>query len=633
MMVPWELPYDFQVSDENGNALERTPVDGNGRCRVALASGLGKGATIVVTGKYMGPSPRHRARVDLPRAVGLLEQRCKLTVHADETTELLVGPAGMEEAVPEKHRYQIVTSDTPSFVDIAWRPYRPDFAVHAVVDIFVRGVRAQVREKLTFGAPPSTALPLDPGGAIQLNVPREIKSLVQIRPPLPSEPLQPENGTVWVKPSGDEPREVVLEYELSLSDPESGEGELAARRLEVGMVWPRSTTHRSAKVRVWCDPGARVRLGNTGTLSKLWEDRGTEPVAGQDLLPSLVLKAESPQLPLVLQVEDIKGHGGPAVTCDRVLIQAQALDDEGLRCRARYFVTRANTDALEIQLPYPVDRSQLQIRVANHGVAWEPVSDAPHVARVPLSGLTGKQAFVLEVKYKLPQASGLGVTTITPPIIRGPVYYGSIRWQLGTAPDTIGFPLSLGAKVDYRWESRGWLIGPEPSVTSAELESWFTQEPAEPSPVGGVSFSNRSDDPQRVYSAQRWRWMAACSGTFTAIFLALYFLGLSRGGVVCVLLLFGAGTITLGFVWPVAFAALAYGCEPALVVISVLLLTLWLRQERYRRQLVFIPGFSRSKLDSSLLRRDSGRHSRESSTVDAPAGSGGGARGTLSSKS
>jgi hypothetical protein len=47
---------------------------------------------------------------------------------------------------------------------------------------------------------------------------------------------------------------------------------------------------------------------------------------------------------------------------------------------------------------------------------------------------------------------------------------------------------------------------------------------------------------------------------------------------------------------------------------------LWVLQERYRRQLVFIPGFTRRQPGSSLLRTNSSaRRPRDKSTVDAPA--------------
>jgi hypothetical protein len=43
-------------------------------------------------------------------------------------------------------------------------------------------------------------------------------------------------------------------------------------------------------------------------------------------------------------------------------------------------------------------------------------------------------------------------------------------------------------------------------------------------------------------------------------------------------------------------------------------------QERYRRQLVFMPGFTRTKAGSTITRTNSAKVLREASTVDAPPG-------------
>jgi hypothetical protein len=43
----------------------------------------------------------------------------------------------------------------------------------------------------------------------------------------------------------------------------------------------------------------------------------------------------------------------------------------------------------------------------------------------------------------------------------------------------------------------------------------------------------------------------------------------------------------------------------------------WLVQERYRRQVVFMPGFTRLQAGSSLSRAPQGAKPREPSTVDA----------------
>jgi hypothetical protein len=70
--------------------------------------------------------------------------------------------------------------------------------------------------------------------------------------------------------------------------------------------------------------------------------------------------------------------------------------------------------------------------------------------------------------------------------------------------------------------------------------------------------------------------------------------------------------------WPMALANVAYGCEPGAVVLVAFAAVQWLLHERYRRQVVFLPSFSRGRAGSSLLRAGAQRPHGEPSTVDAP---------------
>ncbi len=71
--------------------------------------------------------------------------------------------------------------------------------------------------------------------------------------------------------------------------------------------------------------------------------------------------------------------------------------------------------------------------------------------------------------------------------------------------------------------------------------------------------------------------------------------------------------------WPTLAGQVAYGCQPGAVVLLLIAGAQWLLHERYRRQLVFLPSFSRPRPGSSLLRREAARAAHgEPSTVDAP---------------
>jgi hypothetical protein len=69
------------------------------------------------------------------------------------------------------------------------------------------------------------------------------------------------------------------------------------------------------------------------------------------------------------------------------------------------------------------------------------------------------------------------------------------------------------------------------------------------------------------------------------------------------LVLLGLGVALLGLIWPGLLTALLYGAQPGLAVLVVVLAVQWLLHERYRRRIVFLPGFRRVKSGSSMVRK------------------------------
>jgi len=72
--------------------------------------------------------------------------------------------------------------------------------------------------------------------------------------------------------------------------------------------------------------------------------------------------------------------------------------------------------------------------------------------------------------------------------------------------------------------------------------------------------------------------------------------------------------------WPTTLSAIVYGCEPGAVVLLGAIALQWTVYQRYRRQIVFLPSFSRGRAGSSLVRKSASNRpqSGEPSTVDAP---------------
>jgi hypothetical protein len=121
----------------------------------------------------------------------------------------------------------------------------------------------------------------------------------------------------------------------------------------------------------------------------------------------------------------------------------------------------------------------------------------------------------------------------------------------------------------------------------------------------------------RIWHFPRQFWLLGCSALILAIGLVLGLVSSRIFFWLMVLVVVGIG-IGVGLAWPALLPNLVYGGQPGLVVLVVILAIQWMLQERYRRQVVFMPGFTRLKSNSSLIRSGAAR-SREPTTVDAPA--------------
>src|SRR5581483_3142440 len=127
-------------------------------------------------------------------------------------------------------------------------------------------------------------------------------------------------------------------------------------------------------------------------------------------------------------------------------------------------------------------------------------------------------------------------------------------------------------------------------------------------------------------------WLLVCSlGLFFGGW-TLYWLGRqqasrrSRLGVWFwpVLALVTLSIAVAAMIWPTLLCAIVYGCEPGAVVLLIFIGVQWLMHQHYRRQIVFLPSFSRSRTGSSLIRKSPSHRPQvsEPSTVDAPPPSG-----------
>jgi hypothetical protein len=116
----------------------------------------------------------------------------------------------------------------------------------------------------------------------------------------------------------------------------------------------------------------------------------------------------------------------------------------------------------------------------------------------------------------------------------------------------------------------------------------------------------------------RQAWLLICSATLLGLGLILSFAPLARPVFWSILLALSLALASAALLWSGVIPAVLYGCEPGVLVLLVVLGIQWALQQRYRRQVVFMPGFTRLKPGSSLIRGTGGNRPREPSTVDEP---------------
>jgi hypothetical protein len=196
------------------------------------------------------------------------------------------------------------------------------------------------------------------------------------------------------------------------------------------------------------------------------------------------------------------------------------------------------------------------------------------------------------------------------------------RWRITMLGGQVVLGPESGLGVRRGWAMRGWLpiLAPADKV---DEDATVSQDCFR----GGL-------EPLTVTHAPQQSWLLGCSLAVVLFGLALYLLLRrtlrGRAGLAAGVLLFvvAVAAVAVGLLLPTVSAALLYGCQPALVVLLLGGLLLWLVQTQAQRRRSMVSSFSRTRHGSSLLRPAPPlRPSGEPSTVDhtgAPASPSGG---------
>ncbi len=638
------VPPEWESTDENVLVVPNS----NPRCVSIPFSLLRETATqsLRVEGRYKASyKAEAHAVLRLPQPQGTIES-CEVKLEAPPDVELFLDNAEQSnlelsrQPRPNEQTWRCRGVPTEELgLEVSWRRYRPELRVVSVVDLTLNGNRGEVHQELCL------QMPQNPPPFVTLRVPSAVGDSLHIQDELRQDirPLRSESRNftsdspsshsgfdlripVMTKEGGKEWR-LDLYYTTSLADqdrtPHIGEP------FVVPLVSPEQATAGDLKVRIWSDPGLLPRAA-----SPRWEEQNIEEVKDR-ALPFLVLHANKLDTPLRLVLAE--QPAGFSALVERALIRVQMEEGGTQSWLARFHIRQLADRHLDLLMPAPIATlTNAQFFFNRHKVTPILVNDkgepsgGGNIARLRLPSLIspsetdvdksmGRQVAVLEVSYQsLPGFSGTSLlhTILQPPqILRATT--GPTCLQVNVPSKRVLLAPESTPGAERTWARRGWLLAASLTGTTGQND--------ENEPFALVSWQDQSD-PILLTHVPQWAWLLVCSLGLFFIGWALYWLAPrqanGRLGVWFwpVLALFTLAIATAALFWPTALCAFVYGCEPGAVVLVGFLGVQWLRHQRYRRQIVFLPSFSRGRTGSSLVRKNSSlrQQSAEPSTVDAP---------------
>jgi hypothetical protein len=610
----------------------------------------GPGQPVTLRGRYETPRPPEgRASLKLPRPQGTVEQ-CEIKIEAPRDTEVsmpnaeqtdleLVKQTGPNEQTWRCRRVSPEWGD----IEVSWHPYRPELLVKSIVDLTLTGGRADIRHEIHLSSlqtlPPSIHLRVPAAAVDSLRV-VEGGHLELPRETSPANAQGVLRVVMPAKTAAAEAR-LVLHYSIPLTEAE--QPPRGAGPLTVPLVVPVQATGGDTKVRVWSEPG----LVPLPSGAPPWDEQGIEEVKDRTRLPVLVLRAPRVDAPVVLRA----GEQAPVYTVlvERALVRAQVLENGGQSYRASFQLRQLAGPYLDIELPAPVPMLNLQIALNHRRVTPDIVNefgrqtDGGTFARLRLGPDLVRQAALLDVSYQLPpgRTGASPVQTILqPPLLRGAPATVPTRWQVSVPTSRVLIAPESAAGLERTWTRSRGLLAARLNRTNADLEREFEETLPADLRGGSGPFDAPLDgtpelvcwqdalEPMALTHAPRLAWLLVCSLGLLIPGLGLYWSARPQPGdaghmapwfwpSLAVLTLAAAVGILF---WPTTFWAIVFGCEPGAVVLLLMVGFQWFMHQRYRRQIVFLPSFSRGRAGSSLLRKSSSQRPPpgEPSTVDAP---------------
>ena len=587
---PFAAPEFFCDTEPGGPSAELQPPDAMRRARIKLGRVPDKEFSLILTGKYIMPADSAHAAVDVPRLLDA--HRAKVTVQLDDQHQLLGAFAEAEELVGEKHVYTTNWDQLPASLALAWKSYRRPYTVIGQADVTFTTDEIRVRQEIAL--PPPSKATASP--SLRLRVPAEIEELTIITGGK-KRVYEPEGGLISV--SSLDPK-LVFEYRLTAAKEKDSPTLLP-------LVWPENATRIEAIARLWTGPELTPYAADQG-----WRETLNVPAPGRDSLPALTLQRVGPAEPLFVRLKHSASMLLARAVIERELAQVILGEDGSQYYRSRFLLRKVSTPHLTLELPATATGVSIhvnQLRINNVEVS----QGNPAYAKIKLDPDAGP--LMLAIDYKVPASASGWWQRLEPPGFGNDVSIAESRWQILHTPACVPLIFDGTIRLDHKWAFQGGLLAPAPAVSAADLNTWIAgKDDFDARQASFIAFRRSSSLPVEILLAPRQAWLLLCSSILLGLGLLLSHVHMSRltvfvtcVGVVLFLLI-------VSVVWPAIMPFLAYGCQPGAVVLVIVLGIQWFLREKYRRQLVFLPGFTRVAMGSSLIRA----RSVEGTTIDAP---------------
>jgi len=626
-----ELPPEIQdVQSPTDAVVEIVPSTGGAANRwlIRLDRARRNEVTIQIEGWYSTPAKGSAIQLRLPRLVQTVDRAGRVQVAVPPNMEMIGTVQEWDrDRVSDWSRLleqstsqgkQPVLSDisirSPAVVALTWSPTRFELPIRSTIDVTLGERTAQIRQQLS--VPPGTTaqkIILQPTPGSELIALRAIQG-----------GMLSTKGDQWVLTVAPNESNVVFTYSCSIRPSED-----PSDSISLGVFWPGQATSCETRIRFW---SATSKSATRPVLAEgPWEAMPIERVPDRASLPVLVLQGAGTMLPLKLQLESATGLTGAGTIIEKVLVQAAAAGGQH-DYRVRFLIRSVAEPQIELELPLPPAALNLDVRTNGGQLKQVHIRDEAgrsspanlgKFVSIPLEQRDRPQ--VLEIRYQLAAERRFAnwEYVFTPPRLRGSVFVGAVRWQIGLPGDDVVFITTAGDHLEQRWQWGRFLFAPVPSRTGPDLEHWFRQsldrtEAGEPEAWDARAVVAPTNlDQVRLVPMPRPVWLLASS-------LVVLVFGLSLLFVRRISWLFWTGaTITaaaLGvtaLLWPQATMTGMAGSLPGWLVLTVAIFLQWLVQRRYERRVVFMPGFSRRPAPTPMSAGSSIRR-RETSTVDAP---------------